>query len=127
MLVRSLGQAEHRAAIRIEPVGVVADAVLLLDFRVEPMCLGERFCGHAGRVVTVEVQRHALIVIRRTTSRGEWNARIGPSTVRRDCCRSDGRFRMAVMVTLTLKLDAATYQAAHGELMKAAKAAGLIF
>ena len=34
---------------------------------------------------------------------------------------------MAVMVTLTLKLDAATYQAAHGDLLKAAKAAGLIF
>jgi len=34
---------------------------------------------------------------------------------------------MAVMVTLTLKLDAATYQAAHGELLKAAREAGLIF
>ena len=34
---------------------------------------------------------------------------------------------MAVMITLTLKTDAATYQKAHGGLIAAASAAGLLF
>jgi len=34
---------------------------------------------------------------------------------------------MAVMVSFTLKTDAATYQRMHGQFLPAAKAAGLIF
>ena len=34
---------------------------------------------------------------------------------------------MAVMVTMTLKLDAATYQAAHRDLLEIAKVDGLVF
>jgi len=34
---------------------------------------------------------------------------------------------MAVMVTFTLKTDAATYQALHGQLMALARPAGLVF
>jgi hypothetical protein len=34
---------------------------------------------------------------------------------------------MAVMVTMTLKADAVTYQGMHGQLLPAAKGAGLLF
>jgi len=34
---------------------------------------------------------------------------------------------MAVMVTMTLKTDAATYQAMHGQLLPMAKQAGMLF
>ena len=34
---------------------------------------------------------------------------------------------MAVMVTMTLKTDAATYQAVHGQLLPMARQAGMIF
>ena len=56
--VGALRQAEGGAAVGIEPVCDVADAVLLLDLHVAGMGDGEVHGRDAGDIVAVEKQRH---------------------------------------------------------------------
>jgi hypothetical protein len=44
-LARSFRKAENLAALLVEPILVVLDPILVLDFHVLPVSLGHRLCG----------------------------------------------------------------------------------
>src|SRR5215207_2035887 len=54
LLVGGFGQAEDLACLLVERVAVVGNLVLVLNFLVLPMGIGDRFCGQPF---------HALVVV----------------------------------------------------------------
>ena len=58
--VRRVDEAEGGAAVLVEPIGHVFDAVSVLNVDVPAMRLGDLVSLHAAHVVAVHVDRHAI-------------------------------------------------------------------
>ena len=71
-LARALGEAEHRAVLRVEPVGVVGDTMVRLLRNIPTMGLGEILRRHAGQVVAIQEHGHRAKRTRKSAALDGW-------------------------------------------------------
>ena len=62
LAARPLGEAEDRSGFGVEPIRVIANAVLLLDREVFHMIGRDIFGRGAGRIMPIDEQRHGSSV-----------------------------------------------------------------